>query len=89
MEQKIDAAMALEEKFNQNKEDLKQVQDVMLKTKTDIFQRVTDVKNEMARNQTRHDNLEQRMETTIADAKFWLEKYTKGYKENDAKIGEL
>jgi hypothetical protein len=25
LEQKIDAAMALEEKFNQNKEDLKQV----------------------------------------------------------------
>ena len=29
------------------------------------------------------------MDQTIADAKFWLEKYTKGYKENDAKIGEL
>ena len=36
LEQKIDAAMALEAKFDQNKEDLKQVQDVMLRTKTDI-----------------------------------------------------
>lgn len=89
LEQKIDAAMALEEKFNQNKEDLKQVQDVMLRTKGDVSQQVSDVKQDMLRNQTRHDNLESRMDTTIADAKFWLEKYTKGYKENDAKIGEM
>ena len=89
LEQKIDAAMALEEKFNQNKEDLKQVQDVMLRTKGDVSQQISDVKQDMLRNQTRHDNLESRMDTTIADAKFWLEKYTKGYKENDAKIGEM
>ena len=30
--------MALEAKFDQNKEDLKQVQDVMLRTKTDVSQ---------------------------------------------------
>ena len=29
------------------------------------------------------------MEYTISDAKFWLEKYCKAYKENDAKIGEM
>ena len=29
------------------------------------------------------------MTSTITDAKFWLEKYTKAYKENDAKIGEM
>lgn len=61
----------------------------MLRTKTEVGQQVSDVKQEMARNQTRHENLETRMDQTIADAKFWLEKYTKGYKENDAKIGEL
>ena len=29
------------------------------------------------------------MQQTITDAKFWLDKYTKAYKENDAKIGEM
>ena len=29
------------------------------------------------------------MQKTITDAKFWLDKYTKAYKENDAKIGEM
>ena len=29
------------------------------------------------------------MEQVVADAKFWIEKYTKAYKENDAKIGEM
>lgn len=38
LEQKIEATMSLEEKFNQNKEDLKQVQDVMLRTKTEMGQ---------------------------------------------------
>ena len=81
--------MALEEKFNQNKEDLKQVQDVMLRTKTDIAQQVSDLRAEMSRQSTRNENLEGNMDRTIADAKFWMEKYTKAYKENDAKIGEL
>jgi len=29
------------------------------------------------------------MDQTISDSKFWLEKYTKAYKENDRKIGEM
>lgn len=29
------------------------------------------------------------MDNVISDAKFWMEKYTKAYKENDAKIGEM
>ena len=36
LETKIDATNMLEEKFNQNKEDLKQVQDHMLRTKTEL-----------------------------------------------------
>ena len=36
LETKIDATMMLEDKFNQNKEDLKQVQDVMLRTKVEL-----------------------------------------------------
>ena len=49
LEQKIDAAMALENKFLQNKEDLKQVQDVMLRTKTEISQQVTDMRMELSK----------------------------------------
>ena len=41
------------------------------------------------RQVTRNENLETSMDRTIADAKFWMEKYTKAYKENDKKIGEL
>lgn len=43
----------------------------------------------MQRQQQRHENLETRMDKTIQDCKYWLDKYTKAYKENDAKIGEL
>ena len=49
LEQKIDASMALENKFLQNKEDLKQVQDVMLRTKTEISQQVTDMRMELSK----------------------------------------
>ena len=47
LETKIDATNMLEEKFNQNKEDLKQVQDVMLRTKTELQQMTADVKIDM------------------------------------------
>ncbi len=49
LEQKIDAAMALENKFLQNKEDLKQVQDVMLRAKTELAQQVTDMRMELSK----------------------------------------
>ena len=81
--------MALEAKFDQNKEDLKQVQDVMLRTKTDISNQVSGVREEIAKQNHSNNSLEQRMEQVVADAKFWLEKYSKAYKENDAKIGEM
>ena len=61
----------------------------MLRTKTDIAQSIADMRGEMLKNTQSHDQLEMRMEQVIADSKFWLEKYTKGYKENDAKIGEM
>ena len=37
----------------------------------------------------KNSDLEVSMQQTITDAKFWLDKYTKAYKENDAKIGEM
>ena len=61
----------------------------MLRTKTDISQQVADMRAEMSRQTTRHENLETRMDQTITDSKFWMEKYTKAYKENDAKIGSM
>ena len=61
----------------------------MLRTKTDIGSQMTDIRGEMSRNQTRHESLETRMDQTISDCKFWMDKYTKAYKENDAKIGEI
>ena len=61
----------------------------MLRTKTDMAQQVSDCRAEMGRQTTRHESLEQRMDQTIADCKFWMDKYTKGYKDNDAKIGEM
>ena len=68
--------MALEAKFDQNKEDLKQVQDVMLRTKVEISQQVADMRAETAKQTTRHENLEARMDQVISDSKFWMEKYT-------------
>jgi len=65
------------------------VQDVMLRTKTDISNQVSGVREEIAKQNHSNNSLEQRMEQVVADAKFWLEKYSKAYKENDAKIGEM
>jgi len=28
------------------------------------------------------------MDQVLGDAKFWMEKHTKAYKDNDAKLGE-
>ena len=41
--------MALEDKFNQNREDLKEIQRVVLKTKTELMQQTLDVKQLMTR----------------------------------------
>jgi len=61
----------------------------MLRTKTDIGQQVSDVKAEMAKQTIHHTNLEGRMDQTISDSKYWLEKYTSAFKLNDSKIGEM
>lgn len=54
--------MALEAKFDQNKADLKEVQDTMLTAKTAIAQQVHDVRAEMVKQTQRHQNLENRMD---------------------------
>ena len=79
--------MALETKFEQNKEDLKQVQDVMLRTKTDLNAQVAEIRTEMSKQTLGHDEVEKRMEKQITDCMFWIEKYTTSFKENDAKMG--
>ena len=71
------------------KEEVKHVQDQMMRTKTDMTQSIVDMRNEFLKNKTSNDNLENRMEQVLADSKYWLDKYTKAYKDNDAKIGEL
>lgn len=42
-----------------------------------------------ATQQRKNGELQVEMEATITDAKFWLDKYCKALKENDAKIGEF
>lgn len=61
----------------------------MLRTKVEVQQHVTDMKTLAATQQRKNDELQVQMESTISDAKFWLDKYSKAYKENDAKIGEM
>lgn len=81
--------MALEEKFAQNKEDLKEVQNVMLRTKTEISQQVSDVRQELNRNIVANISTEGRMDQSINDCKYWMEKYTAGFKSSEAKIGNM
>ena len=47
------------------------------------------MRTEMQKQTLRHENLETRMDQVISDCKYWMDKYTKAYKENDAKIGEM
>lgn len=76
----------LEDKFNQNKEDVRKVQEIFLRTKTEFQQLLGDVRQDFSRYQQRHDQHESRMDQVINDSKYWLEKYTKAYKENDKNI---
>ena len=62
LETKIDAAMALEERFTQAQNEVKQVTEVMLKTKTDLSQQVADVKIDMAKLDEVHKNHERHMD---------------------------
>lgn len=52
---RIDQALALEDLFKQNKLDLMQVQDTMLRTKTDLAQQTTDVKALMSQQTLKHE----------------------------------
>jgi hypothetical protein len=49
LETKIDAINMLEDKFAQNKEDVKKVQDIFLRTKTEMLQMITDVKTDFSK----------------------------------------
>jgi hypothetical protein len=89
LETKIDATMMLEDKFAQNKEDLKTVQDVMLKTKVELQQMTADVKIDMASQMQKIDAQEARMDQVLNDSKYWLERYTKAYQENDKSIARM
>ena len=62
LETKIDAINMLEDKFNKNKEDVKKVQDLFIKSKTEFQQQVADVKIDMAKYSTKHETHEQRMD---------------------------
>ena len=81
--------MALEQKFEQNREDLKQVYDVMIRTKTELTQHVADIRTEMTKQALGIDGTEKRMEKQIADCQFWMENYTNAYKQSDARMGVM
>lgn len=81
--------MALEEKFIQAREEVKQVTDVMLKTKTDLSQQVADVKLDMAAYEETHKSHERHMDQVLSDSRYWLENYTKAYRENDKRIADM
>ena len=89
LETKIDAAMALEEKLLQAKQEVAQVTDVMLRTKTDISQQVADVKLDMAKYEEVHKNHERHMDNVLSDSRYWMQTYSKAYKENDKKISDM
>ena len=46
LETRIEAAMSLEGKIENSKEEVKHVQDVMLRTKTDLSQQIADMRLE-------------------------------------------
>ena len=54
--------MALESKFEMVKEDIRQVQDVMLRTKTDLTAQTAEIRSEMAKQTSTHTDVENRME---------------------------
>lgn len=89
LETKIDAAMALEEKFLQIKDEIKQVQDVMLRTKTDLAQQVQDCKMDMAKYEDLHKTSERHMDQVLTDAKYAMDNFSKSFKNNDSKIAEM
>ena len=62
LQNQIDHALTLEDNIKMMKEDVKHVQDQMLRTKTDMTQSIVDMRNEFLKNKTANDNLENRME---------------------------
>ena len=48
-----------------------------------------DMKIDMQRQFQKIDSQESRMDQVLNDSKYWLERYTKAYKENDQMIARL
>ena len=48
-----------------------------------------DVKIDMANQMQKIDAQEARMDQVLNDSKYWLERYTKAYRENDQMIAKL
>lgn len=69
--------------MNQNKKEVHRVQELHLRSKEEFQQLYYDMKRDFDRYSERHDLHEVRMDQTINDTKFWLEKYTQAYKDND------
>jgi hypothetical protein len=65
------------------------IQEMSIRTKMDVLQ---EFGKAQAGIREQHGKLavhENRMDKTIADSKYWLEKYTNGFKEHDMKMTEL
>lgn len=83
MDQRIDAAMSLESKIDTSKDEVRQVMDVMLRTKTELNQQVSDMRNDLHKQQLSNHELEKRMEKQIADCSYWMQRYTAAFNDND------
>jgi len=79
LETKIDTVNMLEDKFVQCKEDVRKVQEMMLKTKQTIFESHSELNMKCLSNNSKLDQHESRLDQTISDTKYWLEKYTTVY----------
>jgi hypothetical protein len=64
-------------------EKCQQVQDIVIKTKSDIFSDYQKQKLEQMEQAQKLSKHEERLNATINDAKFWLTSYTQSFKEHD------
>lgn len=49
---------------------------------------MVECRNDYTRYSEKCDKMEAKMEQTVNDSKYWLEKYTKAYKDNDKTIAQ-
>ena len=50
---------------------------------------MADVKIDMAKLDEVHKNHERHMDQVLSDSRYWLEQYTRAYRENDKKIADM